>query len=117
MLGPGGVEEQGVGDRIDGLATVRHEELVQLVAEPRTAGLARQQDIEAALAERTREAVRLERLAGAVGPLDRDEPALRPVGTGHRPSVADGPARTDGGSRGSASLLPARAGRNAAPAR
>ncbi len=86
-----GVEEERVGDGVDLFVIGRHQELVEPVAEVRSAGLARQKDVEAALGELVRQAARLERLAGPVGAFDRDETAGRTIVCGHDPSVADGP--------------------------
>ncbi len=79
VLGARGIEEQCIGDRVDRLAAVGHEQFVQPVAERGAARLARQEHVVPALDQRGRQPARLQRLAGAVGALDRDEMAGRPA--------------------------------------
>ena len=60
----------------------RQEDLAEPLAEPRAARLAGDVDVETPAREVPGEGVRLRRLAGALGPLDRDEPAARPAPPG-----------------------------------
>jgi len=77
QLAPGGIEEQGIGERVDRLRrpATRQEQMPDLLAEPRPAGLAGLDDLEAPGAEPLGQPRRLRGLADTLGPFDGDEPA------------------------------------------
>ena len=110
-LAAGRVEQQRVREGIDRRRGRGEEELPDPLAEGGPAGLARPADGNPAGAQRRLEARRLDRLAGAFGPFDRDESTA----TGRRDRVGHGPsvrcrrwiARSGGRSVGPPSAPPA----------
>ncbi|MBF8290376.1 MAG: hypothetical protein HW391_1344 [Chloroflexi bacterium] len=88
VLGAGGVEEQRIGHRVNGLPAVRHQELTDLVPQPGATGLPREQDVVTQIRKGGRKPARLHRLAGTVRPLDGDEAARGPSVCRHPASVA-----------------------------
>ena len=76
QLGPGGVEEQRVGSRLDP-AAILEQQAPEALAEPRPTGLAGQHDRPATGDEGRREALPEHRLAGALGALERDQATAR----------------------------------------
>ncbi len=75
VLGARRIEEERIGHRVDRCAAVGHQQLIELVAEWRPSRLTGQEYLVPAFSERGRESPGLERLAGAVGPLEGDEMA------------------------------------------
>ncbi len=78
-LPAGGIEEEGVGERIDlgGVGRGVQQQIAELLAQLRPAGLSRPDHRHPHASQPRLEPGGLGRLAAAFGPLDRDEPAAR----------------------------------------
>ena len=77
MLGPGRIEQEGIGPRTERHRVLPggHQDVPDQLTDGRAARLAGQQDGDAGRFGRSPQAARLDRLARALGALERDEPA------------------------------------------